>query len=254
LKTTEKNPSKKLEDQVADSKRITGVLSPKSAGAKLGAAGGDTPHVETSSKKGSQPVADSISPRDKLPRRAVTHSGPRGSLEKDKEKAASPRHTKGHRKTMHEKITRNEKKSDEKNKPDEKKISVEKISASDEKKPSDEKPHAEVSGGQTGPSSGSRKKSDHFVNKNRKHAKSSSETDFVNPKKGNGKTEALSQIPLSSSEHLKQASSSRATYSTSVPFSFPGINRSPTKALTAESYVKVWDQLEAIAALEENKT
>jgi len=123
---------------------------------------------------------------------------------------------------------------------------------SDEKKSSDEKPRAEVSGGQTGPSSGSRKKSDHFANKNHKRTKSSSETDLVNPKKGNGKTEAFSQ--MSSSENLKKASSPRATFSTSVPFSFPGISRSPTKALTAESYVKVWDQLEAIAALEENKT
>jgi len=94
-------PRKKLEDQVADSKGITAVISPKSASAKLGAAG-DVPYVETSSKKGSQPV-DSISPRDKLPRRAVTHSVHRGSLEKDKEKAASPRHTKGHTKTIHKK-------------------------------------------------------------------------------------------------------------------------------------------------------
>jgi len=45
----------------------------------------------------------------------------------------------------------------------------------------------------------------------------------------------------------------RASFSPRVGFTFAGIDRaSPSKAPDVESYVKCWEQLEAIAAMDDN--
>jgi len=140
---TGQKPRKNNEEKVADTKATTPTLSPRSAGGKLEAAGGNSPPSLTLDiKTGSQQTVSSRG--KKVVRKAATHSGPRGS---SSEKVSSPRKTKGH----------------DRNSP--KHAIPEKTpnaKTSNEKKPSEE-PSRKVS----------RRKSDHSVKKKHKHSDSS---------------------------------------------------------------------------------
>jgi len=233
---TGQKPRKKNEEKSADTKATTPTLSPKSASGKLEAAGGDIP---SSNKKGSQQIVVNSSSRSKkIPRKAATHSGPRGS---SSEKVSSPRKTESHDRKSPKLVQA----SSEKKTPNEKR-------ASNENKTSEERGSHPLS----------RKKSDHSM-KNHKHSSESStlENSSTGNKTGNGKTDGnIPQIlptlvpKFGNTEDLKMPSLQPIFSTSSVPYSFSGISRSPTKAPTAESYVKVWEQWEAIAALDENNT
>jgi len=74
---TGQKPRKKNEEKVADTKAIP-TLTPRSAGGKLEAAGGNSvPSLALDIKTGSQPTVSSRG--KKVVRKAATHSGPRGS-------------------------------------------------------------------------------------------------------------------------------------------------------------------------------